>query len=236
MIGDKWYEVMEYCSEATIATIQRSKMGRRNRLLLQTNGARSQVFVHENGCVAPRLETGRICWIDAEHVLRLLILECRKCFAILSGTWMGFSLKEKSAFGSVSEANPQSTRYTVSKCSITKEYSVHKLKRIIRFLSIHCAEKNSRSQEYDSRLVDVFGPWNNFTTPWYSTCVPWNSHQRIQITNNTWRTDSTTLSLSAGCRERHEPFEKILEPDPAEGATIDDVVNDEWYKEDSNLY
>ena len=122
MIGDKWYEVMEYCSGGDLfAAIQRGKMGQEEIDCCFKQMVQGVKYLHEMGVSHRDLKPENLLIDAGGHVKITDFGGCRKCFAILSGTGWDPEFKREVRFRQCERRSESSvTRYTVSKCSITK--------------------------------------------------------------------------------------------------------------------
>lgn len=232
MIGDKWYEVMEYCSGGDLfAAIQRGKMGQEEIDCCFKQMVQGVKYLHEMGVSHRDLKPENLL-IDAGGHVKITDFGVSEVFCDFEWYLDGIpSLKEKSAFGNVSEeANPQSQDTQSPNAQSPKEYSVHKLKGLCGSCP-YIAPEEFTGQEYDGRLVDVWSLGIIYYAMVFH-CVPWEMAHPKNMNYKQY--------LEEGF-DNFEPFsrlpgktrallKRILEPNPADRATIDDIVNDEWYK------
>lgn len=225
MIGDKWYEVMEYCSGGDLfAAIQKGKMEINEINCCFKQMVRGVKYLHEMGVSHRDLKPENLL-IDAQGRIKITDFGVSEVFCDLEW-FLGDvpSLKEKKTSSAESVIEAQ-----VLEEEITKP--VHKLKGLCGSCP-YIAPEEFTCQEYDGRLVDVWSLGIIYYAMVFH-CVPWEmAHPK---------NPNFKQYIEEGF-EAFEPFsrlpskprallKKILQADPAKRATIDDILNDDWFKE-----
>lgn len=223
MIGDKWFEVMEYCSGGDLfESIQRGKMGQEaidccfKQLLM---GVR---YLHDMGVSHRDLKPENLLIDDKGH-LKITDFGVSEVFCDLEWYLGGVpSLKEKhmAAENNSDNVNNEETAKPI-----------HKLKGLCGSCP-YIAPEEFTGQEYDGRLVDVWSIGIIYYAMIFH-CVPWEmAHPK---------NPNFKQFLEEGF-DNFEPFrrlpskprallKRILDPDPAKRATIEEILEDEWFKE-----
>lgn len=235
MIGDKWYEVMEYCSGGDLfAAIQRGKMGQAAIDCCFKQLVAGVRYLHEMGVSHRDLKPENLLIDDKGH-LKITDFGVSEVFCDLEW-YLGDipSLKEKQT---TTETNlNENTDSAGSASSDNNEVAkpIHKLKGLCGSCP-YIAPEEFTGQEYDGRLVDVWSIGIIYYAMIFH-CVPWEmAHPK----NPNYK-----QFLEEGF-DAFEPFrrlpakprallKRILEPDPMKRATIEEICADEWFKEIKN--
>lgn len=218
MIGDKWYEVMEYCSGGDLfAAIQRGKMGQEEIDCCFKQMVNGVKYLHEMGVSHRDLKPENLL-IDSNGHVKITDFGVSEVFCDLDWYLSDVpGLKEK-----------ETTGESVASEEITKP--IHKLKGLCGSCP-YIAPEEFTGQEYDGRLVDIWSIGIIYYAMIFH-CVPWEmAHPK----NSNYK-----QFLEEGF-DKFEPFsrlpakprallKRILEPNPQNRATIEEIVNDEWFK------
>ena len=226
MIGDKWYEVMEYCSGGDLfAAIQRGKMGQEEIDCCFKQMVNGVKYLHEMGVSHRDLKPENLL-IDSDGHVKITDFGVSEVFCDFDW-YLGEipSLKEKTTPPTTDDptANSPTSDEEISK-------PIHKLKGLCGSCP-YIAPEEFDGQEYDGRLVDVWSLGIIYYAMIFH-CVPW---EMAHAKNPNYK-----QFLEEGF-DNFEPFrrlpgktrallKRILEPNPSERATIQDIINDEWYK------
>jgi serine/threonine protein kinase len=226
MIGDKWYEVMEYCSGGDLfAAIQKGKMGQEEIDCCFKQMIYGVQYLHEMGVSHRDLKPENLL-IDSNGRVKITDFGVSEVFCDLEW-YLGDipSLKEKkTTTNSASENNLEEGGEEVV---VMKP--VHKLKGLCGSCPYIAPEEFS-GQEYDGRLVDIWSIGIIYYAMVFH-CVPWEmAHPK----NPNYK-----QFLKEGF-DNFEPFtrlpakprallKRILEPDPLKRVTIEEIMKDEWF-------
>ena len=222
MIGEKWYEVMEYCSGGDLfAAIQRGKMGQDEIDCCFKQMICGVKYLHEMGVSHRDLKPENLL-IDSKGHVKITDFGVSEVFCDLEW-YLGDipALKEKNKTQQ-QEANPSNLEAEITK-------PIHKLKGLCGSCP-YIAPEEFTGQEYDGRLVDIWSIGIIYYAMVFH-CVPWEmAHPK----NPNYK-----QFLEEGF-DNFEPFsrlpakpcallKRILEPDPLKRATIEEIMTDEWF-------
>lgn len=207
MIGSKWFEVMEYCTGGDLfAAIQRGNMSQEEIDCCFKQVVEGVKYLHEMGVSHRDLKPENLL-IDSMGRIKITDFGVSEIFCEL--------LKEESEGGlpALKEG----------------EREIHKLRGLCGSCP-YIAPEEFTGQEYDGRLVDVW----SLGIIYYAMIfhgVPWE----MAIEKN-----PHFKQFLAGGFDDFEPFsripskarellKRILEPDPANRATIHEICENEWF-------
>ena len=206
MIGEKWYEVMEYCSGGDLfSAIQRGKMGQEEIDCCFKQTVQGVKYLHQMGVSHRDLKPENLL-IDSRGHLKITDFGVSEVFCDLE--WYGNDVRPL-------------------KENDTKP--IHKIKGLCGSCP-YIAPEEFTSQEYDGRLVDVW----SLGIVYYAMifhCVPWemahpkNEHYK-QFLEEGFDSFEPFSRLPAKPRAL---LKRILEPDPTKRANLDEICADEWF-------
>lgn len=225
MIGDKWHEVMEYCSGGDLfAAIQRGKMGQEEIDCCFKQMVKGVKYLHEMGVSHRDLKPENLL-IDSKGRVKITDFGVSEVFCDFDWYLGGNipSLKEKSTTTTATSDVNATTDEEITK-------PIHKLKGLCGSCP-YIAPEEFTGQEYDGRSVDVWSLGIIYYAMVFH-CVPWEmAHPK----------NPNYQQFLAEGFDTFEPFtrlpgktrallKRILDPDPVKRATIEEIINDEWYK------
>ena len=259
MIGDKWYEVMEYCSGGDLfAAIQRGKMSQEEIDCCFKQLLMGVKYLHEMGVSHRDLKPENLL-IDSMGHVKITDFGVSEVFCDFEWYFgnvpsLNEKCKEKTKLSDdvdkdksedidvksiqddgksiqddVKSIQNDGKSSKDSICS-TDKHKIHKLKGLCGSCP-YIAPEEFTGQEYDGRLVDVWSLGIIYYTLIFH-CVPW---EMAHLKNQNYK-----KFLEEGF-DQFEPFnrlparprsllKRILEPDPIKRITIDEIISDEWFK------
>jgi protein-serine/threonine kinase len=219
MIGEKWYEVMEYCTGGDLfAAIQRGHMTQDEVDCCFKQIVEGVRYLHSMGVSHRDLKPENIL-IDSDGRIKITDFGVSEVFYERSSEQASASGTESSEGETASET-----------IAPILEPEIHKLRGIFGSWP-YIAPEEFTGMEYDGRLIDVWALGIIYYAMVFHG-VPW------EMANT--RSANYRLFLQVEY-EGYEPFsrlppkprallKKILEPDPCKRATVLDICNDEWFK------
>lgn len=229
MIGDKWYEVMEYCSGGDLfAAIQRGKMGQEEIDCCFKQMINGLKYLHEMGVSHRDLKPENLL-IDSAGHLKITDFGVSEVFCDFEWYLNDVpALKEKEKSESKTETDSLSPTAAAVEASETKP--IHKLKGLCGSCP-YIAPEEFTEKEYDGRLVDIWSIGIIYYAMIFH-CVPWEMAHPKNPNYKQFLEDGF---------DNFEPFnrlpvkprsllKRILEPEPSKRATIEEIMSDEWFK------
>ena len=202
MIGDRWYEVMEYCAGGDLfAAIQRGQMTQDEIDCCFRQMVEGVRYLHNRGVSHRDLKPENML-IDAAGNIKI------------------------TDFG-VSETFYDSDPVEPLKA---QEGPIHKLKGLCGSCP-YIAPEEFTGAEYDGRLVDVWSLGIIYYVMVFHG-VPWEmAHPKNELFKHFLEVgfDGFESFNRLPTRARHI-LRRILEPDPAKRATIEEIWSDEWFQ------
>ncbi len=202
MIGDRWYEVMEYCIGGDLfAVIQRGQMTQDEIDCCFRQMVEGVRYLHNRGVSHRDLKPENML-IDAEGHIRIT----------------DFGVSE--TFYDKEPVEPLKAQ----------EGPIHKLKGLCGSCP-YIAPEEFTGAEYDGRLVDVWSLGIIYYVMVFRG-VPWEmAHSKNELFKHFLEVgfDGFESFNRLPTRARHI-LRRILEPDPAKRATIEEIWSDEWFQ------
>ncbi len=202
MIGDRWYEVMEYCIGGDLfAAIQRGQMTQDEIDCCFRQMVEGVRYLHERGVSHRDLKPENML-IDASGNIKIT----------------DFGVSE--TFYDKEPVEPLKAQ----------EGPIHKLKGLCGSCP-YIAPEEFTGAEYDGRLVDVWSLGIIYYVMVFRG-VPWEmAHPKNELFKHFLEVgfDGFESFNRLPTRARHI-LRRILEPDPAKRATIEEICSDDWFQ------
>lgn len=203
MIGDKWFEVMEYCVGGDLfAAIQRGSMTQDEIDCCFKQMVQGVRYLHDRGVSHRDLKPENML-IDAQGNIKITDFGVSETF-----------------YDNTPSVEPLKAN----------ERAIHKLKGLCGSCP-YIAPEEFTSEEYDGRLVDVWSLGIIYYVMVFRG-VPWEmAHPKNELFQQflTSGFDGFEPFSRLSSRTRHI-LRRILEPNPAERATIEEICADDWFQ------
>ena len=230
MIGDKWYEVMEYCSGGDLfAAIQRGKMDQDEIDCCFKQMVTGVKYLHEMGVSHRDLKPENLL-IDSNGHLKITDFGVSEVFCDLEwylGDISGLKEKETDKINK----NPESSiEGEINPKPKPNPKPIHKLKGLCGSCP-YIAPEEFTNQEYDGRLVDIWSLGIIYYAMIFH-CVPWEMAHPKNSNYKQFLSEGFDQFEAFG-RLPSKPralLKRILESDPQKRATLEEIMSDDWFQ------
>jgi serine/threonine protein kinase len=226
MIGDKWYEVMEYCSGGDLfAAIQRGKMGQEEIDCCFKQIVHGVKYLHERGVSHRDLKPENLL-IDSKGQVKITDFGVSEVFCDLDWYCDGDIQALKSQ---IYEPEDHDQNEEFSNANGREKY-VHKLKGLCGSCP-YIAPEEFLEAEYDGRFVDVWSLGIIYYAMIFHS-VPWEMAHPKNSNFKQFLEDGFD-SFESFNRLPSKPralLKQILEPDPLKRITIEEILQDPWFQ------